>query len=77
MLRALIKTLFPALMERVEAESKTWFMQCRTCGYQISVWDYGGMRYRGLGTVYRLGRCRECDKVSMLRVCRREHSIEN
>ncbi|MDH3759351.1 MAG: hypothetical protein OEU50_00125 [Gammaproteobacteria bacterium] len=71
MLRTLIRTLFPAFMERVEAESKTWFMQCRKCGSEISVWDYGGMRYRALGTVYRLGRCRECQKVSMLRVYQR------
>ena len=60
-------------MERVEAESRAWFMQCRKCGYEISVWVYGGMRYRGAGTVYRLGRCRECRKVSMLRVYQHSH----
>gem|GEM_PF-1706687 len=43
-------------------------MQCPSCGYQTSVWQAGGMRYRELGPVYRLDRCRGCRKVGMLRV---------
>ncbi len=68
MLRKIISKLAPGLMSRIEAESRRWFMQCRHCGYEISVWDYGGMRYRALGTVYRFGRCRNCGKSGMLRV---------
>ncbi len=59
-------------MARIEAESRRWFMHCPRCGYEISVWDYGGMRYRALGTVYRFGRCRNCGKSGMLRVYLRD-----
>ncbi len=74
MLRALIRTLFPGFMDRVEAESKTWMMQCPNCDCEISVWDAGGMRYKGLGTAYRLGRCRSCGKTGILRVYQRNQS---
>lgn len=73
MLRQLIKTLFPGLMDRIEAESRTWMMHCPNCGFEISIWEAGGMRYRGLGAVYRLGRCRDCGKIGMLRVYQRDH----
>ena len=70
MLRRLIQFLSPGLMQRIEAESRAWMMHCPTCGYEISVWEHGGMRYRALGTVYRLGRCRNCFKIGMQRVYR-------
>ena len=79
-LRKIISSLSPKLMSRIEAESRRWFMQCRHCGYEISVWDYGGIRYRALGTVYRFGRCRNCGKSGksgksgMLRVYLRDAS---
>jgi predicted RNA-binding Zn-ribbon protein involved in translation (DUF1610 family) len=72
MLRRLIKSLFPGFMARVEAESRNWIMQCPRCGHEVSVWDYGGMRYRAPGPVYRLGRCPDCHKVGMLRVFKRD-----
>ena len=72
MLRRLISFLSPTLLDRIESESRQWMMQCPNCGYEVSVWDYGGMRYRGFGTVYRLGRCRDCGKVKMLRVYKRD-----
>jgi hypothetical protein len=73
MLRWLIKALFPGLMIRIEAESRTWMMQCPNCGFETSVWEAGGMRYKGLGSVYRLGRCRVCGKIGMLRVYQRDY----
>ena len=73
MLRSLIGFLSPAFLARIEAESRNWIMQCKKCGHQISVWDYGGMRYKAHGTVYRLGRCRGCGKASMLRVYKKEN----
>jgi len=41
---------------------------------ETSVRDSGGMRYKGYGAVYRLGRCRGCRKTGMLRVYRRGRS---
>lgn len=68
MLRQLIACLFPALASRIEAESRQWMMQCRTCGHEVSVWDAGGIRYKASGPVWRLGRCANCGRVGMLRV---------
>lgn len=59
-------------MGRIEAESRVWMIQCPNCGFEISIWEAGGMRYKGLGPVYRLGRCHGCAKVGMLRVYLRE-----
>ena len=72
MLRGLIGLLSPSLLGRIEAESRQWMMQCPNCGYEVSVREYGGMRYRGFGTVYRLGRCHGCGKLRMLRVYKRD-----
>ena len=72
MLRKLIKKLAPDLSQRIEADSRRWMMQCPECGYEISVWDYGGMRYKALGSAYRLGRCRGCKRIRMLRVYRKD-----
>ena len=76
MLRGLINLLSPSLLERIEAESRLWMMQCPGCGHEVSVWEYGGMRYRGVGTVYRLGRCRGCGAVKMLKVYRHQASAD-
>ena len=72
MLRGLIGLLSPTLLGRIETESRQWMMQCPNCGHEVSVWEYGGMRYRGFGRVYRLGRCRGCGEVRMLRVYKRD-----
>jgi predicted RNA-binding Zn-ribbon protein involved in translation (DUF1610 family) len=76
MLRRLIGFFFPGLMGRIEAESRAWQMQCPRCDYETSVWNAGGMRYLGLGTVYRFGRCPGCGKSGMLRVYKRADSAQ-
>lgn len=70
MLRSLIARLSPTLLQRIEAESRTWLMQCQKCGHEISVWEAGGMRYKALGPVWRLGRCVNCQRVGMMKVFR-------
>jgi len=74
MLRGLIHFFSPGLLTKIETESRQWMMQCPACAHEISVWDYGGMRYKGQGTVYRLGRCRGCGKVKMLKVYKKDRS---
>jgi hypothetical protein len=72
LLRKLITRASPALAARMESESRTWMMQCPTCGHERSVWDAGGIRYKASGTVWRLGRCSNCQKLGMLRIYRHE-----
>ena len=71
MLRKLFLRLFPSLAARIEAESRTWIIECPSCHYEISVWDAGGIRYKAYGTVRRLGRCRQCRRMGMLRIARK------
>ncbi len=70
MLRKIFARLTPSLYRKIEAESRTWMMQCQKCHHEISVWDYGGMRYKALGPVWRMGRCANCRRVGMLKVYR-------
>ena len=68
MLRRLIVRFFPNLAAKIEADSRRWMVHCKHCGFEQSVWDYGGMRYKARGTVWRYGRCTSCGQSSMLRV---------
>jgi predicted RNA-binding Zn-ribbon protein involved in translation (DUF1610 family) len=45
-----------------EAESKTWFMRCPNCGFEQSVWDWGGVRWKAAGNPKRLLTCPKCGK---------------
>jgi hypothetical protein len=47
---------------RIEEESSLWMVQCGHCGFEASVWDLGGVRYRARGTKTTRRRCPECGK---------------
>ena len=68
MLRRLIVRYLPKLAARIEADSRRWMVHCERCGFEQSVWEYGGMRYKARGTVWRYGQCTDCGETSMLRV---------
>ena len=70
MLQSLIVRLFPRLAPDIEAESRSWRVQCPVCGNEKSIWDVGGVRYKALGTVRRLGHCSRCRRIRMLRIYR-------
>lgn len=57
--------LFTAILPRrwaesMESESRAWMMQC-PCGYEISVWEAGGIRYKAAGNPRVRRRCPECE----------------
>lgn len=62
----------PATAARMEAESRGWMVQCPNCGYEQSVWDTGGVRYKASGNSYQSRRCPNCGKVGMHKVYRKE-----
>ncbi len=43
-----------------EAESREWKIICAACGHSTSVWDMGGVRYKGSGRRLTWGRCKAC-----------------
>lgn len=49
-LRGLILKFMPAKMKAAaEADSRTWIGACKHCGAETSIWDIGGIRYKGSG----------------------------
>jgi hypothetical protein len=59
-----VQSFFKAVLPRnwaesMEAESRAWKMRC-PCGFERSVWDVGGIRWKAAGNPTRLLRCRQC-----------------
>jgi hypothetical protein len=46
----------------MEAESRTWMVRCRSCGFERSIWDLGGIRWKAKGSKLTWGRCPNCGK---------------
>lgn len=44
----------------MEAESRSWMVRCEGCGYEQSVWDRGGIRWKAAGTQRLMRRCKAC-----------------
>ena len=44
----------------IEAHSRGWRVRCPHCGFERSIWDLGGIRYRAAGRPRMLGRCPRC-----------------
>ena len=61
-LQKIILSLFsPQKITEIQDESQRWHMICPRCGWKISVWDAGGIRWKA--TSYRKktrGRCGGC-----------------
>jgi DNA-directed RNA polymerase subunit RPC12/RpoP len=52
----------------MEAESRAWMVSCPHCGFERSVWDTGGIRYRAAGTSRNYMRCPRCGKRGWNRI---------
>ncbi len=57
--RFLTGILPKAWAEAMRAESLTWMMRC-PCGFERSIWDSGGIRWKAKGSPRRLWRCSRC-----------------
>jgi hypothetical protein len=53
--------------EKIRYNSEHWFFTC-DCGYQISVWETGGIRGYATGNKVVVGRCAGCGKVKPLKL---------
>ena len=71
-MRWFFRTFFPALFEKMKAESQTWIMHCPNCGQQTSVWDAGGLRYKARGEPSWRRRCQTCGEVAFHKVTRQQ-----
>ncbi len=71
-LRRLLISLLPrSWAADMEAESRTWMVQCPKCGYERSTWDMGGVRWKAAGNPRRYLRCPGCGQASWHKVYRK------
>jgi hypothetical protein len=58
----------------MEAESRTWMVCCRSCGFERSLWELGGIRWKkkGSGKSWTWGRCPQCGKLGVHSISRRD-----
>jgi hypothetical protein len=56
--------VFPASWARsMEADSREWMIRCR-CGFERSIWEIGGIRWKARGTSRNYMRCPKCGRRS-------------
>ena len=62
----------PTMAESMEAESRQWMVCCRSCGFERSIWELGGVRWKAKGTSWTWGRCPTCRKLGLHKIYHRE-----
>jgi hypothetical protein len=74
-----IQRLVTAIVPRrwaaaMEAASRTWIVRCPSCGYERSVWEMGGIRWKAAGDQKITARCLACDTRGSHTIYRRRDS---
>ncbi len=64
-----IQRFFTAILpaswaKSMEADSRQWFMKCLNCGFEESIWDLGGIRWKAAGNPRNLRQCPHCGERS-------------
>ena len=68
-LQNFLKAILPrAWGESMERESRSWFIRCEECGYELSVWEAGGVRWKAAGNPRKLGKCPTCERPRMFKI---------
>jgi len=57
--------------KKIEATSRTWFMECGKCKFSKSYWDAGGVRMHASGKKILFGRCPQCKKYAVFNVVKK------
>jgi len=71
-MKKFLKVLLPKnIYNRIEDESKSWFITCDKCGYSISYYDAGGLRAFATSKKFVFGKCPNCKKYKFLKVTKK------
>lgn len=54
----------------MEAESRNWMIRC-SCGFERSVWESGGIRWKARGTPRRYLLCQGCGQLTWHTIVRK------
>jgi len=57
--------------ESMEAESRSWMIRC-PCGFEQSVWELGGIRWKAAGNPRRLLHCSKCGQTTWPTIYKKE-----
>ena len=58
----------------METESRAWMVRCRSCGFERSIWELGGIRWKATGSKLTWGRCPHCGKRGWHTIYRRDQT---
>ena len=64
----------PSIVASMEADSRLWMVRCRSCGFEQSIWEMGGIRWNAKGSAWTWRRCPNCGKRGGHSIYRREPS---
>lgn len=59
------------IFEKIENESKKWFIECDKCSYSISYWEAGGLRAWATKKKAIWGRCPTCKEFKWFKVVKK------
>jgi hypothetical protein len=59
----------------MEGDSRRWMVRCQSCGFEQSIWELGGIRWKATGTSWTWGRCLHCGKRWWHKIYRREPEV--
>lgn len=69
----IVSILPRSLAESMERKSREWILSC-PCGYSVSIWEMGGIRWKASGNPRRLHRCPECHETHWMTLTRQNPS---
>ncbi len=61
--------------ESMEADSRRWMVKCPNCGFERSVWDMGGIRWKATGNPRWRMRCPNCGEMGWHTVYKKQEKI--
>ncbi len=72
----ILKFLLPqSWFQKIEEESKKWFIECNKCGYSKSVWEAGGIRAFATSKGKRIfGYCPKCKKYKFFKLTKKKEN---
>jgi hypothetical protein len=72
-IQRVVSRLLPAAgATSMEDESREWMVRCRSCGFERSIWELGGIRWQATGKSWTWGRCPNCGTLGVHTISRRE-----
>jgi len=70
--RLVTRLVPPSWAAAMEAESREWMVRCQACGFERSIWELGGIRWKGSEKSWTWGRCPKCGTRGLHAVNRRD-----